>query len=141
MLAVRELTERDVEAAAPLFDERETRLRLGDRPWPAQAPRLVAESDGRFAYAVEQGGELLAIVGAEVGHGRAAAALVSAPCRGRRGIGRAALEEVGAKLGIPLLVGVERGNDGAMGPVRSTTFERLGRGVDDARYVYYLRRV
>jgi len=141
MLVLRELTERDVEAAAPWFDDLETRLRLGDRGWPVQALRLAAESEEHSAFAVEQDGELVAIADAELEDGRAEVALVVAPERRRRGIGRAVLDALRGELGVPLFVGVERGNGAAERLVRSAGFEQVEPEPDADGYVLFLGRV
>jgi GNAT superfamily N-acetyltransferase len=140
MLVLRELTERDVAAAAPRFDEPETRLRLGDRAWPEQALRLAAADEARAAYAVELDGALVAIADAEREDGRAAVALVVAPDQRRRGIGRAALEALRRDLRMPLLAGVEPGNEAAERLVCSAGFERPDQAPDADGYVYFVSR-
>lgn len=113
MLLLRPMTAADLPTVASWFDDKETQRRLGGRDWPRQGLALLGP-DRQLFLALDNALPVGLLDCETYPDGSASFALVTAPERRNRGIGRAMLSALLADKAYShitrFFAGIERGN-------------------------------
>jgi RimJ/RimL family protein N-acetyltransferase len=145
----------DLQAVAAWFDDPETCRWLGDRRWPEMILRLAADRPDedrgdrvidRHAWIIEEGDIRVGMIDVEIYDNRTAGlALVVAPVRRGRGVGRRALAAIATQLAADgvweVFGGVETDNVASIRCMEAAGFTCRSPEPDAEGFVYFARRL